>query len=859
MNLKKFDIKKVLVIIMTVFLSVALFACGNKGGGGGGGGTTEPETALSESSLGEFYTNLMAGVKHKGATKLEATDDLHITADLSLDLGIVDPEQSDLKKSNRHFVSEAKLGVKIDAFMDRAEADIRDENGNVVTPGAPGKHSGAFIQIYSGNTNILGIAYFLDDLYRGYLTIGDQKVKIGFDTGYNLTGNGPKGDESYLDLFNRVCLNDPTFLKIMNGLIGETGANWKASDSLNGVLNAIMVQAKDTNGNPIFDADKKPVYISVFQVIADLLKSGAGGVISNIIGSTSIIKEGKIDFDVLFSSTTLGNFFTADCTTYRDQPNKKTFKASLNASGILGIPGISDKVNGILGAGTRLAIVYDTINGEVTNAAIEADLNSKFFESTGKDSNGKLRKLYPFVRIGINQIDVEKATVTTEDGAKALLGVKANDYQDNFNIGLNFKLNLKGMAITPDPVKYPGASIGLDGDYSISLNANLDLLNEGAANHSHAYLAIKVNGKELATVEYVGASSELRMTFDNTLEIAPGVSYMKLLVEMLGAKVVDKLPSTSYDLATTLLRMMFNDASTTLDETKASILLGEDATKLGTTWYYTPTYTNVDGVVIGGMDIVQGFQGLLAEISKKIEASKNGASQAAAAADAPAPWVVKADVGGIIRYVVSALGSQNNNLTLDLDVKRILENCVTGINKVDTANSFLAKIIVDNNLISVFKTAGLIKDSNNKKDLTKADAILIYKYLSGQNKLEDTTIDATQKKIVGDMISQYVPTLLAGMLKGSEMDGAGTQGILTELVNKGQVKLTLGAGGISIDLTEKGNTNFAIGLNLGFSLKAGDAAANTIGKITVPATVVDGRTVVDGKVWYKGTLKGINW
>ncbi|MEG1529927.1 MAG: hypothetical protein RR405_06175, partial [Clostridia bacterium] len=193
---------------------------------------------------------------------------------------------------------------------------------------------------------------------------------------------------------------------------------------------------------------------------------------------------------------------------------------------------------------------------------------------------------------------------------------------------------------------------------------------------------------------------------------------MKLLVEMLGAKAIDMLPSTSYDLATTLLRMMFKDASTTKGAQTAQILLGEDATtnpaKAGTTWYYNPTYTNVDGVVLGEMDIVQGFQGLLKMLSKPAPAPTptptpdppaNGVSAAAAA---PAPWVVKANVGGIIRYAVSALGSQGNNLTLDLDVKQILKKCVTGLNEADMVNSFLAKIMVDNNLISVFKTAKLI-------------------------------------------------------------------------------------------------------------------------------------------------------
>ncbi|MEG2274204.1 MAG: hypothetical protein RSC44_02625, partial [Clostridia bacterium] len=208
---------------------------------------------------------------------------------------------------------------------------------------------------------------------------------------------------------------------------------------------------------------------------------------------------------------------------------------------------------------------------------------------------------------------------------------------------------------------------------------------------------------------------------------------------------------------------------------------------------------------------------------------------------------------------VSALGSQGNNLTLDLDVKQILKKCVTGLNEADMVNSFLAKIMVDNNLISVFKTAKLITASNNTTDLTEADAILIYKYLSGQLDITKAAITEDQKKIVGEMISKYIPTLLYGMLKGSSMTGVGTKGILTELVDKGQVKLTLGADGISIKLTEKGNTKFAIGLDLGFSLEAGDAAANKIGKITVPATVVDGRTEVDGKVWYKGTLNGINW
>ncbi|MEG1529930.1 MAG: hypothetical protein RR405_06190, partial [Clostridia bacterium] len=203
-------------------------------------------------------------------------------------------------------------------------------------------------------------------------------------------------------------------LKIMNGLIGETGANWKASDSLNGVLGSIMIGTT-----------------SLVDTIANLLKSpGVAGIIDKIgINPDTIIKDGKINLEELFTNQTLGSFFTANCTTYRDQPSKKTFKTSLNASGILGIIGgiviVKDdpattenetiKVGDIVSAKTGIAIVYDTIDGKVTNAAIEADLNSPFFESDGKDSNGNSCKLYPFVRIGINQIDVEKATVTTQD------------------------------------------------------------------------------------------------------------------------------------------------------------------------------------------------------------------------------------------------------------------------------------------------------------------------------------------------------------------------------------------------------------------------------------------------------------
>ncbi|MEG2540492.1 MAG: hypothetical protein RSB59_01775, partial [Clostridia bacterium] len=328
-----------------------------------------------------------------------------------------------------------------------------------------------------------------------------------------------------------------------------------------------------------------------------------------------------------------------------------------------------------------------------------------------------------------------------------------------------------------------------------------------------------------------------------------------------GAGAVDMLPSTSYDLAKTLLRMMFNDASETQTTQTAQILLGEDATtnpvKAGTTWYYTPDYTNVDGVVIGGMDIVQGFQGLLKMLSKPVVTPPaNGVSEASAAATTEV-WNNKLDISAVIKYVVSALGSKDGNLTLDVDVKQLITKCMPNLGG-DIANSFLAKIMVDNNLISVFKTAGLITASNNITDLTKADAILIYKYLSGQLDITKAAITEDQKKIVGEMISKYIPTLLYGMLKGSSMTGVGTQGILTELVDKGQVKLTLGADGISIKLTEKGNNNFAIGLDLGFSLKAGDAAASTIGKITVPEKLNDGKTVTtDGKVWYKGTLKGI--
>ncbi|MEG1529557.1 MAG: hypothetical protein RR405_04300, partial [Clostridia bacterium] len=638
--------------------------------------------------------------------------------------------------------------------------------------------------------------------------------------------------------------------------IGETGANWEASDSLNGVLGSIMV-----NG------------VSLVDTIAALLKSDAvKGILPSLgINPDTIIQDGKIDLTALFTNQTFGSFFKANCTTYRDDASRKTFRTSLNASGILGIlkgivivtgdpaTGTKElKIGDIVSAETGLAIAYDLVNGEVTNAAIEADLNSPFFAS--KDSSG--RPLYPFVRIGINQIDVEKATVTTAEQAKALLGVNEASYSDNFNIGLNFKLNLKGMAITPDPVNAPTTNYALDGEYSISLNANLDLLNESnEANRSHAYLAIKVNGKELAAAEYVGASSELRLTFDNTLKHSSGVPYMKLLVEMLGAGAVDMLPSTSYDLAKTLLRMMFNDASETQTTQTAQIVLGEDATtvpaKAGTTWYYTPTYTNVDGVVIGGMDIVQGFQGLLKMLSKPVVTPPaNGVSEASAAATTEV-WNNKLDISAVIKYVVSALGSKDGNLTLDVDVKQLITKCMPNLGG-DIANSFLAKIMVDNNLISVFKTAKLITASNNTTDLTEADAILIYKYLSGQLDITTAPITEDQKTAVGTMINKYVPTLLAGMLKGSSMNGVGTQGILTELVDKGQVKLTLGADGISIKLTEKGNNNFAIGLDLGFSLKAGDAAASTIGKITVPEKLNDGKTVTtDGKVWYKGTLKGI--
>ncbi len=495
--MKKFDIKKLLVLVLAFVLVFALVACNNDGGDDTGDdpGKTDsgkkpvkptPTPSAGQVTTADFFEKLWNGASVIGSEAIGANDDIGL--ELSLGLGVTNKDNEIIN-----------LGIDIYAILDR------DDNANTA----------AKVKIHdlTGDTdnNWLTIYYFLNDPYVGYIdwSYGDTvaNFKVGFDAGFN--GTWAEAIDGFL---GKEVLSNMSVDDIITSFTKDMGSSW----GLTGLINSIT---------GMFNLDLNKLLSS----ISLLLPEGA-----------------SLDDGVLALLMSLGGMLTGEdadnsvfpCTTTADGDNT-IYSAPLDAVWsfvpmLLGNSG-KDYYVDVDGDGkldaedTELAYHEDSHIGTMISDLSLAKLELQYTLDENEKLNGAAINVgialdsdaeETFeIGININRLRFHNLDTVTEESAQSTFGMDPEDYADYFEFDLALSAELTDDALVM-------GNYNFNGTYGIELKGCIDLLNH-TDNKTALQAVVTYNTKEIVKATY-GATAgmenygEIVLTVDNTVTFTDG-------------------------------------------------------------------------------------------------------------------------------------------------------------------------------------------------------------------------------------------------------------------------------------------------------------------------------------------------
>lgn len=495
--MKKFDIKKLLVLVLAFVLVFALVAC-NDGGTDSGtddGGKTDsgkkpvkpvPTPSAGQVTTADFFEKLWNGASVIGSEEIGEKDDIGL--ELSLSLGVTNKDNEIID-----------LGIDVYAILDR------DTNANTA----------AKVKIHdlTGTTdnNWLTIYYFLNDPYVGYIdwSYGDTvaQFKVGFDAGFNATW--AEAIDSFLgkEVLNKMSVDD-----IITSFTEDMGSSW----GLTGLIDSIT---------GLFNLDLNKLLSS----ISFILPEGA-----------------SLDDGVLALLMSLGGMLTGEdanngvypCTTKADGDNT-IYSAPLDAVWgfvpmLLGNSGkdyyVDKNGNGKVDTeDTEFAYHEDshigTMIGDLSLAKLELqytlDKNDKLNGAAinvGIALDDDAEETFE-IGININSLRFHNLGTVTVASAQSTLGIDPDNYADYFEFDLALSAKLENNALVMGDFDF-------DGTYGIELKGCIDLLNH-TGNKTALQAVVTYNNAAIVKATY-GATAgsdkygEIVLTVDNTVKFTDG-------------------------------------------------------------------------------------------------------------------------------------------------------------------------------------------------------------------------------------------------------------------------------------------------------------------------------------------------
>lgn len=492
--MKKFSFKTILILVLALILVFSLVAC-NKDEGP----TEDPNSGINEDidptkiKSEQFFTDLWAASNSIGSKKIEADDNIGLTADMSLKVKI---------KDAKTVYKEIDLGIALQLILDR-------KNG--------GTDSAAKIKLYNADTkaNWITLYYFLNDEDYLYIDYQGKNIKFNFDFGWN---------DQIPDIFNDALTSEfagTSILDIVEDITATTGAEF----NLNNLVNTILGIVKEAAG---FD-------------ISTLINDNRS-LLEDTLGIKGIVDDkGNVNLMAVFNSSIIKSFLkNSKCVPAADGSKaystdivlSKTITGAL--SGLLGDFGsILNNIGINLSFGTKA-------DGSIDGFKIAVDVKGL----QGTDANSG-KAMYPAVEIAINNLEF-----VSVDTAKAgqYLGIDTSKYEGDVAIDIALELDSQGVTLTPktiDPgycTAHSSEEVQLDGKYVVRIQGNMDLSKLAADDSCYLYISVEQYLEEvLKPVELIYNGKTIILKMNKGVKTADSKLIVEEIINALGRPIVDAM------------------------------------------------------------------------------------------------------------------------------------------------------------------------------------------------------------------------------------------------------------------------------------------------------------------------------
>ena len=221
--MRKFDFKKVLLVLLALLMVFALVACNDDSieeEDEGGGPISAGETAAN------YFTALWNSAKSIGTQPIGQYDDIKFALGAQLSVAVGN--------------AKLNLGIGVEAIYDRANS--ASDNNNI------GLYSAAKVKIYNAenNANLLTAYYFMDEPTKIYVDSLDQSFYLAFDA------TGSENDDLFSNLtkllnndYFSIGNEDLSVDDIINKFVATFGPNFSLEDIIAVLLEMLGLNLKD--------------------------------------------------------------------------------------------------------------------------------------------------------------------------------------------------------------------------------------------------------------------------------------------------------------------------------------------------------------------------------------------------------------------------------------------------------------------------------------------------------------------------------------------------------------------------------------------------------------------------------------
>ncbi len=385
--MKKFDIKKLIILVLALLMVFSLVACNPDDGGGDDDPIIIPPKPTNTVQAAEYFQGLWDATKSIGNDAIGEDDAIKI--ELGLDIAL-----------------EANGG---DPF------DIGILLGIVYDP--TGAQSAVKAKFYDKATteNWLTLYIFMSEPDMLYISFKDQNIAMPFDTDGNDNASYPDAVNGFI---NQPLIGELSIADLIGDIAGDFGSNWTLDALLGQVFGLLGVNLGDLLG-------KIPT-----SLLGDLTEEE----LEDLADNPSLLPLLK----------GLGGTLFPDAIPYVVEDGVTTYTARVGADLMVVLPGlISSYVGNLITADSAIELIYaKNSDGSINSFAIHLRTDD-YIGSTPFD----LMLTIDSLKIE----SLGEAEELEDADAQAALGFDVDEFSENSRLDLDLVIGIAGNALVLNP------------------------------------------------------------------------------------------------------------------------------------------------------------------------------------------------------------------------------------------------------------------------------------------------------------------------------------------------------------------------------------------------------------------------